>query len=441
MKTVDEVTLVAGNELSPAPGTPDGTWRTFIFPPTGLLGYREDITVIGDIISSQIGTAINRPDRVYQFLDNLPDGAELLLEDDPGSPNFGLPIGVTDPYLDGLEYSNHVRGVEYLIKGDEWQNDVAGGGWRFTDGRIVEDGMIVTLSFQPQISSVISTPDAVARFLDASGIALVTATSTLTAGSQRKLIFIQGATAVVSVTLDETYPEGVLCAILTASGTQIQTTILAPAGQDIYQNGVKTSFYLGQSEYAYCVRIGTRWYVTSISDGWQRVGDIVMGLVPGANKISANGQTLQINEVPRLNAKLDELEAALPGSVISVGAWTTDNTKWARDATTIRVPKLGGWGSRFLDLGNGIDVDRITEGDGSIAGSSQQDQVIAHNHANGAFDQILKPSTEAAHETAATFSGTRPSSWPYIADSEPLVIVGGTETRGKNVAYPALIYI
>jgi hypothetical protein len=443
-KTVDEVTLVAGNELSPAPGTPDGSWRTFIFPPTGLLGYREDISVLGDIIASQIGTAINRPDRVYQPLAGLPDGATLILEDDPLSPNVGLPIGVADPYLDGLEYQLNLRGVELLIKGQEWQNDVVGGGWRYTDGRIIEDGQVITAVFQPQISDVISTPDAVARFLDASGIALVVATTTLTAGSQRKLIFIQGATAVVTVTLDATYPQGVLCAILTAFGTQKQTTIQAPGGQDIYQNGVKTSFVLGQSEYAYLVRIGTRWYVTSISDGWQRVGTMVYGMVPGANLIAANGQALSAAQLPRLNNKLNELEAALPGSVVSVGAWATNPTRWGRTGDVIITPKLGGYFIRPLDLGNGIDVDRIADNTDEIAGSLQEDENKEHNHTNGVANMLWPPSIPGTpHGVYATFAGAAPAGNYIRTGASGLLMLasGGEESRPKNVAYPFLIYI
>lgn len=420
---VDIVTLVALQELATAT-TPTGDDYLYWGRVGELLGRKIAISTVGDIIATQIGTAINRPDRVYQPGVDMPPGSAVV------NGVSGLPDTIEDPYLDGLDYSVHRRPIEWLIKGQEWQNDVVGGGFRLTQaGDQFVDGDIITVSFKPEISSVISTPDAVARFVDASGIALVTATSTLTASSQRKLIFIQGATAVVSVTLDATYPEGVLCALLTASGTQRQTTIIAPAGQDIYLNGVQTSFVLGQSEYAYLVRLGTRWYVTSISDGWQKVGQIVFGGVPGPNTISANGQTLQIAEYPRVNSFLDALNAALPGSVISVGAWATDNTKWARDATTIRVPKLGGWFPRFLDLGNNVDPDRTTQEKNTV-GSTQAMQIQLHNHDVG--DIAPNPNTGG--------------SLFFMRGGTPIGDVitqntGGNETRPINVGLPALIYI
>ncbi|WP_343702687.1 hypothetical protein [Chitinophaga sp.] len=426
MKTVDEVTLVAGQELSPPPTAPDGSWEVYLFPNTGLLGYRYPIDGIGTIISEQIGAAVNRPDRVYQPGIDMPDGSAIVNDGD------GQPTILEDPYLDGLEYSVHVRGLEYAIKGQEWQNDVAGGGFRWTDGRIFEDGMVVTVSFKPQISNVLVAPDAVGRFT--SGMQEITADTVLGPSFQRKLLLLNSATTTLSVTLDATYPENVICAMITGVGTQKQTTISAPAGQDVYFNGIKSSFFLGQSEYCYMVRIGTRWYVTQISDGWQRVGQVVMGGIPSANVISANGQTLQRAEVPRLDAYLDALNAALPGSVITVGAWATDSTKWARDATTIRAPKLAGWFPRFLDLGAGKDTDRGAAG--NIVGSTQANQNKAHTHSSADYNQLLKnDGTNTITVRDNTFGE------PNLGSSQQMLSEGGIESRPENVGLPALIYI
>lgn len=434
---VDLVNLIALQELATAT-TPTGADYLYWGRVGELLGRKISIETVGNIIATQIGTAVNRPDRVYQIGVSMPDGAEVV--NDGG----GQPAIIEDPYLEGLEYSVHLRGIEYMIKGDEWQNDVPGGGFRWTNGQIFEDGQIITVSFQPQISAVISTPDAVARFLDASGIHLVTATSTLTAAAQRKLILIQGATAVVTVTLDATYPEGVLCAILTGDGSgasQKQCTISAPVGQDIFQNGIKSSFYLGTSEYAYLVRFGTRWYVTSMSEGWQRVGDIVAGIIPGSNKISANRQVLQENEWPRLADRLTAAEAALPGSVVSAAQQAANPTRWARGGGQIWVPRPGGTFLRWLDLGADVDPGR-TGAEKNQFGSYQGMQVESHNHANGSNTRLLPPTNGGAHQTAATFGpGGRPATWPGITSSANIQPYGGSETRPLNAAWPALIYV
>lgn len=420
---VDLVNLISLNELATAASPAPDDW--LYWEKDGVqLGRKISIETVGTIIATQIGTAINRPDRVYQPGVDMPAGSSVV-NDGGGQPSI-----IEDPYLDGLDYSVHLRGIEYMVKGQEWQNDVAGGGFRWTNGQIFEEGQIITVSFKPQISSVISTPDAVARFLDASGISLVTATSTLTAGSDRKLIYIAAASAVApTITLNSAYPEGVLCAILCADGLQKNTIIAAPGGQSIVFNGTKTSFVLGQAEWAYLVRLGSVWYVTSISDNWQRVGDIVFGGVPGANKIAANGQTLQRNESPRLDLYLDALNAALPGSVISVGAWATDNTKWGRDATTIRVPKLGGWFPRFLDLGNGKDPGR-TGGAQNIAGSTESMDIQEHDHSMG---QVA--GTGAIAGSFIVTGGGTPFPEKFTENE------GGDETRPENVGLPALIYI
>lgn len=115
---VDEVTLIATQELPPAV-SPDRTWKVILAPPTGLFSYQSDIETFGNIISEQIGSAVNKPDRVYQPGVLMPEGSSIENDEDPESPTFGQPVILVDPYLDGEEYSVHLRGVEYLVKGDE----------------------------------------------------------------------------------------------------------------------------------------------------------------------------------------------------------------------------------------------------------------------------------------------------------------------------------
>lgn len=429
---VDIVTLLALQELGTAIN-PTKDWWAHVGAPGDLLGKKATIETLGTIISEQIGAAVNRPDRVYWIGVDMPSGSSVV---DSGS---GFLDTILDPYLDGLEYEVHRRGVEKLMKGAEWQNDIAGGSIRLTQtGDQWTDGDIVIVSFKPEISNVLVAPDAVARF--SNGIQIITANTILGPSIQRKIIFLNSATSTLSVTLDDTYPENVLCVLLAANGNQKNTVVNAPSGQDIYFNGVKTSFILGQSEHAQLIRIDTRWYVVDISDGWMRVGQIVMGGIPGANVISANGQTLQIAEQPRLDMYLDALEAALPGSVVSSGVWASNPTKWGRSATEIFVPKLGGWFPRFLDLGNNIDPDRSPT-DKNIVGSTQEMQIEGHNHTNGGNTRLLPPTNGGAHQTAATFGpGGRPSSWPGVTDSADMLPYGGNETRPINVGLPALIY-
>lgn len=433
MKTVDEVTLVAGQEMSPPPGVVDGTWGLYVFPPTGLLGYQIPISDAGSIIATQIGTAVNLPDRVYQPYVNMPVGSSLVAD---GSGNFSI---ISDPYLDGLEYTVFRRDSgEPLIKGEEWQNDVVGGGFRLTQvGAQFESGDKLTLLFKPKISGVISTPDAVARLT--LGEQIITADTVAGPSFDRKLIVIQGAAAAaVSYTLNAAYPENVLCPIITGGGQNKQSIVLPPLGQTITRGPVIPRLILGEVDFAFLIRIGSTWRVVNCGDRWKYVGDPKFGGLPGPDKIAANGQTLQISDYPGVDDYVVTLDAALPGSVISVSDWENDKTKWARDpiAGILKVPKMGGWSPRFLDLGAGKDIDRGAAG--NIVGSTQASQNKEHNHEEGEYKFILKKDGQG---TGIAFDSDPGDIQPNLTSAGELQPDGGYEARPENVGLPALICI
>ena len=427
---VDIVTLVATQELSTAVG-PDKTWYIGMGNSTvgNKITNKGTIETIGTIISEQIGSASDVPDRAYH-VSALPPGVTIT------NDGTGFPRILNDPYLDGKDFSLFRRGTEYMEKGPQWQNDVAGGGIRLTGvGDQFESGQDYFLIFKPVISNVIVTPDAIGKF--SAGEAIITATSVASAANDRKIIIIQGSTtAAVTYTLRAPYPENVVCTIETGGGTNKQSIILAPAGQTLWRGGTISRLILGQLDYVIFVRIGTVWRVVACGDRYKRVLHLVMGGIPGPDVISANGQTLQIADYPGVDDALTALNTALPGSVITVGAWATDNTKWARDATSIRVPKLGGWFPRFLDLGNGKDPDRGSAG--NIVGSSQANQNKAHNHNAGGYDKLLQ---NDGHGTIVNFDDSSNPNDPNLLSAFPMVSNGGSESRGENVGLPALIYI
>lgn len=437
---VDEVTLLAIREMTTAgPGLAANWWVPVGDPSLSTtLGYKATINTIGTIISEQIGAGINTPDRVYQIGVDMPSGANVVLDGD------GLPTIIEDPAIDGLDYSLHVRGVELLIKGDEWQNDVIGGGFRSTNGLLFEDGMIITAQFKPEISNVIVSPDSVARFTI--GVQVVTGSVTAGDSFNRKLIVMQGAAAAApTYTLNPTYPENVLFEIITGGGLNRQTIVTPPGGQTMFAGGAVSRVVLGTADYMKAVRIGTVWYVVDRGDRWKCVGENADGGIAGPDTLVANRQSVLIADWPGLDDYLNALEVSLPGSVVTIGSAPANLTRWARGGGQILLPDLRGLAKRNLSLGAtpDPDPDRVS---GSIWGSFQSWAMYIHRHLlfkrkNVTFGNTFPPlptATQSAvsHTTKTTSTGAE--AYYIVGDvDEPDVVHSGGPVKDDSTTIPA----
>lgn len=436
---VDKVDLYSIRELSPAaPLTPDQSWYLALCNPATGVSYRCDITLISDIISNMIGTGIVLPDRVYRIGSSMPSGASVGTYMDIDGLLKGY---INDPYLDGKVYSVNRRSVELMVKGVEWDNDQPGRQVRLLlsdatgNGDIFSDGEIVTLQFQPQISPIISAPDAIARFT--AGVLPVFGNTTLTASSHRKLISIQGAGV---ITLSSTYPDNVLCAISQNTATNSQSTIKAPAGQQILFNGVSVNeFWLGKNEKAMLVKVDSLWYIVDDNMGYDKVGTIVPGRLPGPNQIIGIGQTILRSDYPRALDYLNKLSAAYPGSVLNAASWSSARTYWGwgNGTTTLQVPDLRGYIPRWLDLGANVDEDRNSSGLGNKPGSAQAGQV------GEASFNILIPRGDSYNGNPynSMRAGRGQDSNPRSPLDIPVTINAGKENRMINAGELPLIYV
>lgn len=428
---VDVVDIISVRELAPAPGasvTPD--WLGQVCDPDTGTNYKmtyEDITAI---ISAIIGSGVIEPDRVYI------GGQPGPIDPDTGDP-VDVPVDgdtVNDTYLDGKVFSLELRGIGFLNKGVEWDNDVADGGWRLI-GSTISDGALFTVHFHPQISPVISTPDAIGKFV--SGIQLISSNTTVTAGMFRKLmVFTNGYTA----TLNDSYPENVLHSFTHNGPNNKQATLTAPGGQTFSWNGgTGSTLWLGKNERVGLIRSGDTWYVAYDTMGYDRVGHIVPGRLPGANQIIAQGQTLLRSDYPRLVDYITRLNATYPGSVLNAVQWASNKTYWGfgDGSTTIQVPDLRGRFPRWLDLGAGLDADRVTAGTQNKPGSPEDGAVEEHNHTTGEFNRLLRANGQG---TGTSFDPGGANE-PDLRTSAEMSDYGGSETRPTNAAELPLIYV
>ncbi|WP_343692759.1 hypothetical protein [Chitinophaga sp.] len=425
---VTEVDLYSVRELpDAAPLTPDGDWYGVLCDPATGLSYRATQELIGSIISNYLGSGVVIPDRVYRIGVSLPSGVTV-------SGNT-----INDPYLDGKVFGIHRRGVELMVKGVEWQNDVPGGGIELLqEGDEFIDGDIITAQFQPQITPYISTPDAISRY--SNGVQLISNNTTLTASTYRKLLVITTGSEII---LGSDYPENVLCAILQNSVGNKQSTITAPTGQSIaFNGGAVQSIWLGKNERIELIRAGATWYIVNDSMGYDRVGHIVPGRLAGANQIIAQGQTILRADYPRLVDYLTRLNTAYAGTVLNAADWASNKTQWGwgDGSTTIQVPDLRGYFPRWIDLGANVDVDRYTAGTGSKPGSKQGMQIQSHSHAAGAnSNQKFIKRDSVNRNQGIGVNNVSGNSREYLEDTTQTT--GGNETRPINAGELPLIYV
>lgn len=428
---VTEVDLYSTRELSPAaPLVPDGSWLVPLCDPDTGISYKADQELIGGIISNYIGSGIVIPDRVYRIGISLPSGATVTVEDGKGV--------ITDAYLDGKVFSVNRRGTELLMKGVEWDN-LSGDEIRLlSTGDIFSDEEVIIVQFQPQISAIISAPDAIARFTN--GVLLISSNTTLTASTYRKLLVLTGG---YLVTLGDDYPENVICSFTQNSSGNGQSTISAPTGQTIAYNGTSiSSVWVGKNERISFIRSGTVWYVVFDNLGYDRIGQIVPGRLVGANQIIGQGQTILRSDYPRVLDYLNRLNTAYPGVVLSAGSWPSAKTYWGfgNGTTTIQVPDLRGYFPRWLDLGAGVDADRVSSGLQNKPGSGEAQQIQLHDHAAGASSgQVFIKRDTVNRNQGIGLNTVGGNSREYMENATQST--GGSETRPLNSGELPLIFV
>lgn len=214
--------------------------------------------------------------------------------------------------------------------------------------------------------------------------------------------------------------------------------------------------HLAASGYPFLVLMGSGdwWHLRSDEAGvWWPVGrfdatalgrvsfESTRQVIPGGYAV-LNGNLLARSDWPWLwdHAQLSGAlvsEATRPGNE---GSWTSGD-----GATTFRIPDIRGEFLRVLDESRGVDINRP-------AGSSQTDALESHNHfLPTGLGSAVRPAPsipdslwDLTHDVnAAPVSGILGTTFPNPAYSSGNSVgdIGsfGTETRPRNIAYPARI--
>lgn len=431
---VDIVNLVAIQELADV-NLPALTDYLAIGKSTDLLGKRISVNNLAQLISAALGSGTLIPSRRYKVAGStpgsVPPGASIIV-------NGSGQGQINDPFLDGKFYEVHRNGI-LIAKGIMWDNTVVGGGIVLLQpSDIFSPDEEVIISFDPQFSAYIPTPDAIARF--ANGEQVITSSSAITGGMFRKLIVLQGASAILTIGLPSAaaYPQNVILAITSNGGIHRQATLTCSGSDTIaFNNTTWESFYLGQNDQILLIpnAASNGWRVVhySGSDRFNRIGTVDFGYLKGANQFIATTDTPVLRaEYPGVWAWVQRLAAAQPAAVVDNATWLLNKGLWGTGdgSTTFNFPNLSGRFPRYLDPSGLIDIDRSTAGQSNLTGSLQNDDFKSHTH-----NYNRTPGTPGIYNWVG---GGNNSLDNVVESTAP---TGGNETRGKNIgALPLINY-
>jgi hypothetical protein len=271
-------------------------------------------------------------------------------------------------------------------------------------------------------------------------------------------------TLTITLPLAGSVPKGTMVAVTAINVNKSQVTVKAnfttigggpftiPISDIIQYGGAgRTTMYLGNGDVIWLVKgdnppptggsiplVGGYWYVVNAKGNFDDVGEATYSYKILPNMVEANGQILNRADYPRLW----EFAQSIPGGLPTDAQWLAGISGQSNAfrgcfshgnfSTTFRVPDLRAMFIRGLDNGRGIDFGRVS----NVPGGYEKDEVIAHNHANGQYNRLLRDSNgNGTTSTGADYTLGEPD----IYSSATIQPYGGAETRPKNVGLIAQI--
>lgn len=268
------------------------------------------------------------------------------------------------------------------------------------------------------------------------GITLLNSAKTLTAADYlQNLVVIYANTAYTAYLLPvlTNTDLGVRIAI-SAHNIAKQVTITSQGSNDIIVGSMaKQSLYLGDGDSIELIWSGSSWILLNFIGNFTDVSVPFYSYYQLPNTVIAGGQILNRADYPRL---WECVNANLASSTVTDLVWNTTAGKKGfyssgDGSTTFRVPDLRSMFMRGLDLGAGIDYDRVSNN----AGEYEGDIFKSHNHTwetQNSNDSLggsgYVASSNGGEDGRNTLSST-------IGNT------GGQETRPKNIGLLPLIKV
>jgi hypothetical protein len=320
--------------------------------------------------------------------------------------------------------------------------DTVNGGFTLTGVQTFNEGDTFFIKFRPALSvNPAGTEPGSTHYKD---VVLITADTILTSLDFGKLLKVDGASAVVTITLPpiaDTIAKRSLF-IHSIGTTHNNVVIKAAVGETITALGeASNTFILGKAEEAEIIKLESVFYGSTSSADRKRVAQFDLANTTSlVNRLFADGSEYSCADYPSLKKAMDDGKC----TVVDYTTWAATTTidgvvvpinkgffALSGDQLFFKVPDLR---NKFLRAITGVeDTDRLSQG----AGGYQHHQVFAHGHsikttnssasAGDAWDPVRGSNTGSANTRGA--AGANNTIGTY----------GGTETRSVNIGQIPLV--
>lgn len=346
--------------------------------------------VLWDTAGTTPGGLVRNAFSLQPTIQTLQVRADLYLTTDVSAGLSSTSPTYTDPTTSLAGWTYDLEQVGYgtlqVGIGNDYTVDGTTGNWTLLTGNPNPNQKFV-VHFLPIVSN---QPISVVAPSLVSSYRLITATTTLTNSDMGKLIAIQGAGTVITVTLPSisSVSDNQSLFLMSSGGIHNNVTIAA-AGSDVFQwlqysnqTTPQTQMILGQSEQMLLIKNAGVWNVVQVSDGVKMVGELVYdyNLFP-INTLQCAGQIVNRADYPRLWNFVNKLDSSI---LVSETTWAQTSTvgiatyninhgcfSQGDGTSTFRLPKLWDTGFGFLRA-----VDGVTR----KASSYEIETIKAHDH-------------------------------------------------------------